>query len=223
MKSSDRLPSVVIIDYGMGNVRSVQCALSRLGCDAEITCDATKIAAARGLILPGVGAFGKAMENLQERKLIAVLNQEVTERQKPILGICLGMQLFAERSTEMGMHRGLGWIPGSVNLIDTGSAHLAVPHVGWNNIVATANSGTMLNRIEDGTHFYFDHSFHLETEEKYVASTTSYGADLTASVIKGNIWGAQFHPEKSQNSGLKLLRNYLNFVAASVPQEQLVC
>lgn len=223
MKSSDQPPSIVIIDYGMGNVRSVQCALSRLGCDAEITSDADKIAAAAGLVLPGVGAFGKAMENLKERNLVAVLNQAVAQQHKPILGICLGMQLFAGRSTEMGTHAGLGWITGSVNLIDTGAQHLAVPHVGWNNIVATANSTTMFNRIEDGAHFYFDHSFHLETDERYVSSTTSYGVPLTASVIKDNIWGAQFHPEKSQNAGLKLLRNYLNFVAASMLEEQVAC
>lgn len=223
MKSANTGPSIVIIDYGMGNVRSVQCALSRLGCEAEITFDPAKIAAADGLILPGVGAFGKAMENLEERNLISTLDREVIDKDKPILGICLGMQLFAESSTEMGMHEGLGWIPGSVNLIDTAEHQLPVPHVGWNNIESTQVSGTMFNRIEDGAHFYFDHSYHLETDDAYVSSTCAYGTALTAGVCRGNIWGAQFHPEKSQTAGLKLLRNYLNFVAASMPLEQLAC
>jgi glutamine amidotransferase len=195
----------------MGNVRSVQCALARLGCDAEISSDHSKITNANALILPGVGAFGMAMENLRTRNLVDVLNESVVSRKTPVLGICLGMQLFAETSSELGTFKGLGWIPGHVNLINTGKENLSLPHVGWNNIQQSGDP-QFFARIGEGAHFYFDHSYEFDTESSYVACTTRYGKSLVAGVRRGSIWGTQFHPEKSQTAGLKLLRNYLNFV-----------
>lgn len=209
MKSASP-PQIAIVEYGMGNVRSVQNALEKLGSRAVITADPAALAAADGLVLPGVGAFGLAMENLRGRGLVECLNRQVLEREQPILGICLGMQLFAERSFEMGEYEGLGWIPGRVEKIDSLS-RLQVPHVGWNETTPGAENPLYRN-IPADSHFYFDHSYHFACEPGFTASTVSYGHDLVAAVRKKNIFGVQFHPEKSQSAGLRILRNYLNFV-----------
>lgn len=215
--------SIAIVDYGMGNVRSVQCALSRLGCESQVSADPKVIEEADGIILPGVGAFKQAIENLNARNLVALLNREVQEKGKPILGICLGMQLFAESSTEGGFHKGFGWLPGTVKLIDTTGSQLSVPHVGWNEVEPKELGLEKFQRIESGSHFFFDHSFHLETDDAFTSAVTQYGCSLTASVCNENIWGVQFHPEKSQTTGLKLLRNYLNFVSKSMSEARLAC
>lgn len=210
-KSSESL-KVAIIDYGMGNVRSVQGALERLGCESVITSDAEVISRANALILPGVGAFGMAMENLHEAGLVEILNNEVLIHKKPILGICLGMQLFAEISHELGTHKGLGWIPGHVVHIERTTPDLSIPHVGWNNVFVDGKS-PLFERVGNSAHFYFDHSYHFKCEAPYVMSRVAYGDQLVSGVRRDHIVGVQFHPEKSQTTGLKLLRNFLNGAA----------
>ena len=203
-------PQITIIDYGMGNLRSVHNALGRLGCAAAVSNSPREIAEA--LVLPGVGAFGLAMENLRRAKLVDALNEAVLARKRPILGICLGMQLFADSSSEKGSHQGLGWIPGSVDLIDSQNGALQVPHVGWNETNTRAESA-LYSRVPTASHFYFDHSYEYNCPPEFVLSQVDYGRPVTAAVHKGNILGVQFHPEKSQNAGLRLLRGYLNFAA----------
>lgn len=198
---------VTLIDYGMGNLASIESALDSLGIAHMRTQKPQEILEAKSLILPGVGAFGKAMENLKSRKLIESLNEAVLKKKTPILGICLGMQLFAESSTEMGNHTGLGWIPGKVDKIKTKT--LPLPHVGWNTLEFSKDS-ILFNRLEKNTHFYFDHTFYFVTDSKNIYGQTQYDLSLTAVVQKDNIYGVQFHPEKSQNAGLKLLRNFTN-------------
>lgn len=204
--------SIAIVDYGMGNVTSVQNALRQLGYDAPITRDLHELAAAAAYILPGVGAFAVAMENLKKLGLVDVLNEQVMKRKKPMLGICLGMQLLADSSTEGGEHRGLGWVPGRVEELDGKRISLPVPHVGWNNCVGLAATPELFQRIPEGSHFYFDHSYHFLGDAQMILATADYGGPVVAAIRHNNVFGVQFHPEKSQSSGLKLLRNYLNFV-----------
>lgn len=202
---------IVIIDYGMGNIQSVANALSFLGYRAILSRDHAVLDQADGYILPGVGAFGGAMANLQKHDLIAVLEKNVLICKKPLLGICLGMQLLAKSSTEMGFHKGLGWIDATIEeLIVTPT--LCVPHVGWNSIEVLQEL-PLFKAIPSDTHFYFDHSFHMKCHDTTLqSSVTLYGELVTASIQKENIFATQFHPEKSQTAGLKLLRNFLNFV-----------
>ncbi len=206
--------SIIIIDYGMGNLTSVSNAVKFLGYVSEITSDKARILAADALILPGVGAFAQAMENLNRLNLIPILNKRVKEQGVPFLGICLGMQLIAESSTEMGLHEGLGWIRARVEEIST-MENLPVPHVGWNN-VHVSNSSPLFVNIPNESHYYFDHSFHMIcTDQKDVIAVCRYGIDLVAAIRHGNIFATQFHPEKSQVIGLKLMRNFLNHVEAT--------
>jgi glutamine amidotransferase len=203
---------IALIDYGMGNLGSVKNALDFLGADVRVVDSGSDIAGASAYILPGVGAFGKAMQHLERGNLVGALNEEILGNKKPILGICLGMQLFAEGSTELGNHRGLGWIPGQVNLIDNQSGKMIVPHVGWNTLNFKPSEG-LFKRIDGKTHFYFDHSYHFDTLPENRLAVVDYGTPITAAVRKGNIFGVQFHPEKSATAGLKLLRNFLNLVS----------
>lgn len=214
---------IIIVDYGMGNLTSVSNALKFLGYISEITNDKARILAADAVILPGVGAFAQAMENLNRLKLIPILNKLVKEQETPFLGICLGMQLIAESSTEMGFHEGLGWIRARVEEIST-MENLPVPHVGWNN-VHVSNYSPLFDNLPTESHYYFDHSFHMIcTAQKDVVAVCRYGMDLVAAVRHGNIFATQFHPEKSQVMGLKLLRNFLNHVeAAGVISEVSPC
>ena len=203
--------TVVIVNYGMGNLRSVSNALGVLGYSPLISDDAEVIADADAYIVPGVGAFGEAMRNLSGLDLIGPLREQVLENQKPFLGICLGMQLLAEDSDEMGFHKGLGWIEGHVTRI---TADVRVPHVGWND-VAVKNGQPLFLNIESEPNYYFDHTYKLDCDPGVVSATCVYGGELTAAVQKGNIFATQFHPEKSQVMGLRLLRNFLNFVESS--------
>lgn len=206
--------SIIIIDYGMGNLTSVSNALKFLGYVSEITNDKARILAADAVILPGVGAFAQAMENLSRLNLIPILNKRVKEQGVPFLGICLGMQLIAESSTEMGLHEGLGWIRARVEEIPT-MENLPVPHVGWNNVHIT-NSSPLFVNLPTASHYYFDHSFHMICiDQKDVIAVCRYGMDLVAAIRHGNIFATQFHPEKSQVIGLKLMRNFLNYVEAT--------
>lgn len=205
------MKKIAIIDYGMGNVQSVANALEFLGYNAVITDKHETLQQCDAYILPGVGAFAEAMNNLRKRDLILLLTIQVIEKRKPLLGICLGMQLLVESSEEMGLHTGLGWIKGSVVAIPENSS-VRVPHVGWNNLETTENSSLFTN-LGENSHFYFDHSFHVLCDPHYISAHCTYGPYIfTAALQHNHIFATQFHPEKSQTKGLKLLRNYLNFV-----------
>lgn len=204
---ADSEPQVVVIDYGVGNIRSVTNALGALGYRFALSSSHDDIAKAQALILPGVGAFEEAMSNLRRVDVIGVLEREVLEKKKPLLGICLGMQVLAEDSTENGEHQGLGWIPGHIVKI-TGDAAARVPHVGWNQLTVVKRE-PLFTGVPADAHFYFDHSYHFKTDRDHVAATVEHGGELTAAVQKSNIAGVQFHPEKSQTSGLRLLRSFM--------------
>lgn len=202
---------IVIIDYDMGNIQSVMNALSFLGYESILSRKESDFEDAFGFILPGVGAFGEAMKNIQKYDLIHLMEKHVLEKKKPILGICLGMQLLAKNSSEIGSHKGLGWVDANIVEIEPKN-NLRVPHVGWNSI-EVRKENPLFKNIPSDTHFYFDHSFHMVCNDKNIqSSVTLYGDLLTASIQKENIFATQFHPEKSQVAGLKLLRNFLNYV-----------
>ncbi len=204
-----RKTDIVVIDYGVGNLRSVTNALERLGCAYTLSDRPEDIERAVAYILPGVGAFAEAMQNLHNHGIIDILRREVVEKKKPLLGICLGMQVLAEGSTEGGFHKGLGWIPGHVDKIS--GEGVRVPHVGWNDLVVCTKEPLFLT-LPEAPRFYFDHSYRFEVAPEYIAATCSYGGEIVAAVQKGNIFGVQFHPEKSQNSGLRLIRAFINYV-----------
>ncbi|HDZ17311.1 hypothetical protein LCGC14_0985680 [marine sediment metagenome] len=198
---------IVIIDYGLGNLLSVANALRAIEVDAIISHKEEDIIKADKLILPGVGAFSNGMRNLKSRGLIKILNNEVFENKKPILGICLGIQLFAEMSHERGIHEGLGWISNSsVDRIIPSDPSLKVPHVGWDVVKYKKNS--LFEGLQMNPEFYFVHSFYVNCSEDIITSTFDYGGTFTASIMKENIYGTQFHPEKSQKNGLKMLKNF---------------
>ena len=204
-------PKIVIIDYGVGNTHSVFNAITSLGYrKVKISDEEKLIGAADALVLPGVGAFDEAMKNLEGRGLKTVLDAEVLKKKKPILGICVGMQMFASYSEENGIHNGLNWIEGNVKRLDLPSQY-SVPHVGWNN-VRYSNSDPVFNRNGNDCNFYFDHSYYFDCDYKYVAAFCDYGINVTAAVQHENIFGVQFHPEKSQTNGLKLFRSFFNSI-----------
>jgi len=195
---------IAIVDYGMGNLHSVSKAVERLGYRAEVTSDRERIVQASGVILPGVGAFGDAMEQLRKTELDAAV-KEAASSGKPLLGICLGMQLMFSESEEHGHHRGLDLLPGSVRRLDTG---LKIPHMGWNRLILERED-PVLDGIEAG-YAYFVHSYHVIPERPQdVLATTDYGAQVTAIVGRGRLYGMQFHPEKSGADGMRLLGNFL--------------
>ena len=202
---------ITIIDYGMGNLRNVQKAFEHIGVGARISSQADDLSRADGLILPGVGAFGDAMDNLHTAGLVEPIRQNV-QSGKPLLGICLGLQLLFEKSTEMGEHKGLGLLPGQV--IRFGN-DLKVPHIGWNQLDVTARGSTslLLANIPDHSYAYFVHSYRVVPDDPdCVLTTTEYGIHFVSIVGQGNVFGAQPHPEKSQDVGLELLRNYARIV-----------
>ena len=199
---------VAIVEYGMGNVASVQKALRFLNVDSVVTADFEEINRSKYIILPGVGSFRQAMENLRQRKLITFLREKVAES-KPFLGICLGMQLLAEKGYEDGTTEGLGFIEGEVIRIP--ASGLPVPHIGWNNI--DIKIPKYFDKLTDNN-FYFVHSYFFNAKNiSDVAATVSYGSDLVAVVQKNNVFGTQFHPEKSQTAGLQVLKNFIDFYA----------
>ena len=203
------MSEVVIVDYGMGNLRSVQKAFSRIGADTMISSDPKIIRNASKLVLPGVGHFGNAAGKLKEMGIRTALNDAVIADKTPILGICLGMQLMAARSEE-GVAEGLGWFDADVTRFRIKNANkYKVPHIAWNSIdVKTDNF--LLADIPDGTLFYFVHSFHIQCHDpKNIIATTEYEYEFTSAIHKDNIFGTQFHPEKSHDWGEKLLANFL--------------
>lgn len=196
----------------MGNLRSVQKAFEKVGCDAVITNDHETIRNADKIVLPGVGAFSDAMKNLSELGLTNILNEEIIKKKKLFLGICLGMQLISKKSYENGETEGLGWVDAEVVRFDFKlfNEKLKVPHVGWNN-VQYKNTNILFDSISDNSDFYFVHSFYFKTSNNdIVSSITDYGIDFVSSVHIDNIYAFQFHPEKSQVAGLKILENFIN-------------
>jgi glutamine amidotransferase len=202
---------IAVVDFGMGNLRSVERALRSIGAPATVTADPAEIRCAERIVLPGVGAFGVAMERLRGLGLVEVLTEQVVARHVPFLGICLGLQLICRGSDEHGSFEGLGWIPAWVRRIDPGDSSLRVPHTGWNDVTARGGSVLMPERSSHGV-FYFVHSFHAVSDpgtEQIVSATVRYGTELTACIECGNILATQFHPEKSQQDGLALLRRFI--------------
>jgi glutamine amidotransferase len=202
---------IVIVDYGMGNLRSVAKAIEYLGYEAMISDKVSDLGKADKLILPGVGAFGSAMENIKKLGLENILIEKVINQKTPFLGICLGLQLLGDFGYEHGQHRGLGWIKGIVLKLDVESTGLKIPHVGWNSVSIVKDSA-LFNGIKDNSDFYFVHSYQLIVSNKDdLAASTEYGGEITAVIHHNNIFATQFHPEKSQENGLKLLDNFINW------------
>ncbi|OBZ15373.1 imidazole glycerol phosphate synthase subunit HisH [Bacillus sp. FJAT-26390] len=196
---------IAIIDYGMGNLHSVSKAVERLGHEAVITDNPETIAAADGAILPGVGAFGDAMQNLRETKLDEVAKAYAASG-KPMLGICLGMQLLFSESEEYGKNEGLNLLPGKVLRF---AGDYKIPHMGWNKLSFLQEQSPLFNGLTEG-HVYFVHSFHAKPElASDLLATTDYYQQVTAIVGRGNVYGMQFHPEKSGELGMQLLGNFL--------------
>lgn len=194
---------IAIVDYGMGNLRSVQKAFEYLGYDAAITDQGKALENASHIVLPGVGAFRDAIAALKTKDLDGMIKKEVAEG-KPFLGICLGMQMLFDRSSEDGEYEGLGLIGGEVVRFDT---DLKIPHIGWNTLYY--NKRTALFDGIDDNYFYFVHSYHAaKVANEDVETTCVYGYEFVASVNRDNIWGVQFHPEKSGDTGLKVLKNF---------------
>jgi glutamine amidotransferase len=204
---------IAIVDYGMGNLRSVERNLSQLSKNSVVTSDAKTIEKADAIILPGVGHFGRAMEALKQRDLIHALNTSVLEKKTPILGICLGMQLMTQGSEEGGTE-GLNWFSCKTErLIVEHPYSLKIPHVGWNTIDFTTEQ-TMLTHIPTGSEVYFVHSFGvLEATKDEVLTTTNYGNIFISSLKKGHLVGMQFHPEKSHDIGLQLFQNFIDSIS----------
>jgi imidazole glycerol-phosphate synthase subunit HisH len=201
-------PRVAIVDYGMGNLHSVKRKLDRIGVHGQITSDPGEVLRADKLILPGVGHFGKAMEYLAALGLVPALQEAVLDRRTPILGICLGMQLFARHSQE-GDVEGLGWIDADVTRFAIDDARLKVPQMGWNG-VRVARPDPVLHGVTEETEFYFVHAYHLVCRDSAdVLCETDYGYPFTSVVQRDNLYGVQFHPEKSHEAGEALLRNFL--------------
>lgn len=197
---------VVIVDYGMGNLRSVQKALERIGAQAVVTRDARVIRDADRLVLPGVGAFAECMRNLSEYGLVEPV-VEVIRSGRPFLGICLGLQLLFDESEEFGIHEGLKLVPGKVRGFQRNMG-LKIPHMGWNRVFFSKES-PFFRGIEDGSFFYFVHSYYVDpTDRADIAAETEYGIRFTCAIQRDNIFATQFHPEKSQEIGLKLLKNF---------------
>ena len=198
-----------IIDYGLGNLTSVAGAVEKVGFKPVVSSDARVLGDCEKLILPGVGAFGDGMRNLRDRGLVEPLTRMTTKAGKPILGICLGFQLLARTSQEFGEHQGLGWIDAEVVPLDPADAKLRVPHVGWNELYQTRGS-VLFDDVPDEGLFYYVHSFKLRPAgPDMVIGECDYGGRFAAAVQKGSIFGTQFHPEKSQQHGLTLLKNFL--------------
>ncbi len=198
---------LAIIDYGVGNLFSLQCSLKKIGVEAVVTKDAEVIKNADRIILPGVGAFGDAAEKLRATGLVDVIRNEA-ESGKPFLGICLGMQLLFDKGFEYGEHEGLGFIKGNVIPLEGKiPSELNIPHMGWNALSLDENC-PLFKYIEDGDCVYFVHSYYATDCNEAVVATAEYGIPVTAAVGKNNIFGCQFHPEKSGETGLKILKAF---------------
>lgn len=204
--------AVVLIDYGAGNLHSVEKAFRHVGAEHDIivSADAALIAKADRVVLPGVGAFADCMRGLKAVDgLYDALHEVVRERQRPFFGICVGMQMMLETGREHGEHRGLGWIEGAVEAITPASSALKIPHMGWNDLTLHSDH-PMLRGLKSGDHAYFVHSYQARCRNAGdVLATVDYGEPVTAIIARDNLFGTQFHPEKSQKTGLSLISNFL--------------
>lgn len=206
---------VAIIDYGSGNLRSAAKSFERAaeatGHKVLVTSKATDLAASTHIVLPGVGAFADCMRGLLALSgMVEAMNQQVIANQKPFLGICVGMQMMMEKGFEHGEHQGLGWIKGVVRAITPPDASYKIPHMGWNELSLVQSSHPLLKGLRGGDHAYFVHSYHADcASQQDLLATTEYGTPLAAVIGRGNIMGTQFHPEKSQATGLRLIENFL--------------
>ncbi len=195
---------IAVIDYGMGNLRSVQKGFETVGFEAVVTSDIKIIESASKIVLPGVGAFTDCMNNLEDRGLVEPVIRGI-EKGKPFLGICLGLQLLFEESEEFGNRKGLGVVKCKVKRFPT--SELKVPHMGWNSIKKLKDT-PLLADLADDSYLYFVHSYYVLPDEDVTATTTDYGMEFTSSIVKDNIFACQFHPEKSQADGLKILKAF---------------
>ncbi len=211
LNGKDINPTVALIDYGMGNLGSVAKALEKVGFKVIRTNQREDIQKAHAIVLPGVGAFGDAMNHLRELKIVETLKREILDRKKPFLGICLGLQLLFEKSYEFGTHQGLGIFEGEV--LHFGDKVNKVPHMGWNEI-HLQKEHSILDGLQNGDFFYFVHSYYVSPKDNNIILTKTDYDDFyfTSGVAYANIVAFQFHPEKSQKKGLKLLENFKNFV-----------
>lgn len=208
---------IVVIDYDMGNLKSIANAFKALGVAIEVSGEPAVLARAAAIVLPGVGAFGDGMRNLERRGLLPVLHEKVMRDRTPYLGICLGMQFLGDVGLEHGEHKGLGWIPGRCERIRPADPSIKVPHMGWNELHIERAGSPLLADIAEGTAFYFLHGYHFlpaESAREGVLATAQHGGALVAAVQREHVYGVQFHPEKSQGAGLKVLRNFADLAAA---------
>jgi glutamine amidotransferase len=211
--------SVVIVDYGSGNLRSAAKAFERaiaeadIGLTVKVTGDARDLLDASHVVLPGVGAFGDCRRGLDALPgMVEALQRTVIDNGRPFLGICVGMQLMATTGLEHGAHRGLDWIPGEVILLRSGAAHLKIPHMGWNGLRVAATGHPFFAGVEPDDHAYFVHSYAFAcSDPRHVLATVDYGGPVTAVIGRDNLLGTQFHPEKSQSVGLRLIANFLRW------------
>ena len=202
---------VAVVDYGMGNLRSVAKALEAVGATVCVSGKPEDLRRADRIVLPGQGAFRDCMANLKATGLVEVLDEEVRKKGKPFLGICLGLQLLAEVSYENGEYKGLGWLPGQVRRLTVEDARLKLPHIGWNDVIFRGDT-PLAAGIRKNPIFYFDHSYHFVCgNPELTVATCDYGGHFTAAVQKDNLFAVQFHPEKSQEIGLRLTKNFLNW------------
>lgn len=197
---------IAIVDYGVGNLFSLSCSFKAVGADVVVSSDPAVISSADKIVLPGVGAFEDAAKKLKESGLGELVKKESLK--KPVLGICLGMQLLFDVSFEYGKHEGLGLIPGEiVPISESVPDDFKVPHMGW-NALDIHRENPLLKYVKNGEYVYFVHSFYAKTDPRFVVADTDYGARLTAVVANGNVFGCQFHPEKSSETGLNILRGF---------------
>lgn len=198
---------IAILDYGVGNLFSLRSSLSCLGLESKLTADPGELRAADRIILPGVGAFGDAMDKLKDTGLVPLIREE--SQKKPLLGICLGMQLLFDESYEYGRHEGLGFVPGRIASLaeDLEDKRLKVPHIGW-NALRIVRDDPLFKYVRDGEYVYYVHSFYGRDCAESTLATSEYGLTVTGVVRRGLVWGTQFHPEKSGDTGLRLLRAF---------------
>lgn len=198
---------IAVIDYGLGNLRSVSKALESLGADVMVTNNPENILKAKAVVLPGVGAFNQGMKNINKLKLAGVISDAIRER-KPFLGICLGLQLLFTESEEHGISKGLDLIKGKVKRF---TDVVKIPHMGWNKVSLKKENSSLFNDVPKDSYFYFVHSYYVQPDdEAVILGGTEYGIEFTSVINKDNIWAMQFHPEKSSDVGLKILKNFIS-------------
>lgn len=203
------MKTVALVDYGIGNIDSVRRALQECGAEVVLAATRTEFERCSSIVLPGVGAFGDGMRHLRERGLVDILNEQVLEKKIPFLGVCLGMQLLAKKGFENEISDGLSWIDADCVRLEPSSEEERIPHIGWNEAVHDGRS-PLFKDLPSGKDFYFVHSFALKCQKpEEVLAVTPYAGGFPSAVGRANIWGVQFHPEKSQKPGFQLLRNFL--------------